>query len=66
VMTPGLKRSLAARAVARSSGRSSSEQRISCSAASREIGTPGRTLARAEAHAERLPEVTGVMEVTAT
>src|SRR5579864_9091911 len=41
-MTPGLKRSLAARAAARSSGRLSSPHPISRRAASREIGAPRR------------------------
>src|SRR5271165_1443343 len=52
-MTPGLNRSLAARAAASNPGRSSSEQPIKLSADSRDIDSPGRTSAKAFAHSSR-------------
>src|SRR5580700_8006206 len=65
-MMPGLNRSLAARAAASSSGRSSSEQRIRGRASSREMGAPGRNFASAEALSEVGRDGSGVMGVTAT
>jgi len=65
-MTPGLKRSLAARAAASKNGNSESEQTINVRALLREIGTPGGSSGRAARVAEAFSALLAEMEPKVT